>query len=171
VTTGIFVNARAPPASIRAGPPAPKDCVGTGYNSSSLLWFTLSHGIVNEVYYPRVDRPNTRDLQFLITDGKTFLPRGEARSWRMPSNTREHGVPLCRLTNTDPPGALQIVKEVIGDPHTSVLLMHTRLEILHRNGAASCLYALLAPHLDGSGKSNSAQWSDTAGPETGAGRA
>ena len=140
-----------------------KDCVGTAYNSSSLLWFTLSHGIVNEVYYPRVDRPNTRDLQFLITDGKTFCHE-EKRDLAHALEYPEHGVPLCRLTNTDPQGRYQIVKEVIGDPHTSVLLMHTRLEILHRKWRGKLrLYALLAPHLDGSGKSNSAQWSDTAG--------
>jgi glucoamylase len=35
-------------------------------------WFTLSHGIVNEIYYPHVDQPNTRDFQFLISDGETF---------------------------------------------------------------------------------------------------
>ena len=49
-----------------------KDGIGTAYHTSSRLWFTLSHGIVNEVYYPHVDTPNTRDLQFLITDGETF---------------------------------------------------------------------------------------------------
>jgi hypothetical protein len=32
----------------------------------------LSNGIVNELYYPPVDRPNTRDFQLLITDEETF---------------------------------------------------------------------------------------------------
>jgi len=32
----------------------------------------LSHGIINEVYYPNIDQPNTRDFQFLISDGETF---------------------------------------------------------------------------------------------------
>ena len=44
-----------------------KSGIGTAYNSSSCVWFTLSHGIVNEIYFPHVDSPNTRDLQFLIT--------------------------------------------------------------------------------------------------------
>ena len=35
--------------------------------------FTLAAGIVSEVYYPTIDRPQIRDLQFLITDGKTFF--------------------------------------------------------------------------------------------------
>jgi len=37
---------------------------------SCRLWFTLSHGIINEIYYPTVDQPNTRDFEFLISDGK-----------------------------------------------------------------------------------------------------
>jgi glucoamylase len=40
-----------------------KDGLGTAYHTSSRLWFTLSHGIVNEAYYPYVDTPNTRDLK------------------------------------------------------------------------------------------------------------
>src|SRR5204863_468740 len=49
-----------------------KEGVGTAYHTSCRLWFTLSHGIVNEIYYPHVDQPNTRDFQFLISDGETF---------------------------------------------------------------------------------------------------
>jgi len=49
-----------------------KEGVGTAYHTSCRLWFTLSHGIVNETCYPQVDQSNTRDFQFLITDGETF---------------------------------------------------------------------------------------------------
>ena len=35
----------------------------------SRLWFTLGFGIVNEVYYPRVDTPQIRDLGFIVGDG------------------------------------------------------------------------------------------------------
>src|ERR1700730_7400763 len=34
--------------------------------------FTLGFGIVNEVYYPRVDIPQIRDLGFIIADGEGF---------------------------------------------------------------------------------------------------
>jgi hypothetical protein len=50
-----------------------KDGVGTAYSASSRVWFTISHGILNEIYYPTIDRPQVRDLQFLITDGQTFF--------------------------------------------------------------------------------------------------
>ena len=47
--------------------------VGTAYSAASRIWFTLWNGIITEVYHPTVDRPQVRDLQFLISDGKTFF--------------------------------------------------------------------------------------------------
>src|SRR4030095_8615166 len=35
-----------------------KEGVGTAYHTSCRVWFTLSHGIVNEIYYPHIDQPN-----------------------------------------------------------------------------------------------------------------
>jgi hypothetical protein len=45
-----------------------KEGLGTAYHTSC----TLSHGVVDEIYFPTTDQPNTRDLQLLITDGETF---------------------------------------------------------------------------------------------------
>ncbi|MGB7131176.1 MAG: hypothetical protein WBD59_10220, partial [Candidatus Sulfotelmatobacter sp.] len=50
-----------------------KSGVGTALNQHSKVWFTLSHGILNEVYFPRVDQACTRDCGFLVTDGKSFF--------------------------------------------------------------------------------------------------
>src|SRR5207237_9589693 len=36
------------------------------------LWFTIGGGIINEVYYPRVDLPQIRDLGFIVADGAGF---------------------------------------------------------------------------------------------------
>ena len=52
-----------------------KDGVGTAYAASSRIWFTLWNGVITEVYYPTVDHPQIRDLQYLVTDGKvSFFP-------------------------------------------------------------------------------------------------
>ena len=140
-----------------------KDGVGTAYHTSSRLWFTLSHGIVNEIYYPHVDKPNTRDLEFLITDGATFCHE-EKRDLDHLVEYPEQNALLYRLTNSDRGGRYRIVKEIIGEPHSPVLLIHTRLEILDPKLRGKLrLYALLAPHLDGTGKGNSATWRDTEG--------
>jgi glucoamylase len=134
-----------------------KDGLGTAYNTSSRIWFTLSHGIVNEIYYPYVDTPNTRDFQLLITDGETFCHE-ERRDLDHRTEYPEENALLYRLTNTDRGGRYRIVKEIIGEPHTSVLLVHTRVEILDKSLEGKLkVYALLAPHLNGSGQGNSAE--------------
>lgn len=39
-----------------------KSGVGTALTAMSRTWFTLSHGILNEIYYQRPDLACTRDL-------------------------------------------------------------------------------------------------------------
>jgi glucoamylase len=122
-----------------------KEGVGTSYHTSCRLWFTLSHGIVNEIYYPHVDRPNTRDFQFLITDGKTFCHE-EKRDLDHGVEYPERDCPFYRLTNSEPRGRYRLVKHVLTDPHHSVLLVQTKVEVLDEslNGKLR-LYSLLAP--------------------------
>ena len=48
-----------------------KDIVGCALGPSR-IWFTLGFGIVNEVYYPRIDIPQIRDLGFIVGDGHGF---------------------------------------------------------------------------------------------------
>jgi hypothetical protein len=49
-----------------------KDGIGTAYHTGRRLWFTLSQGVVSEIYCPTVDTPTTRELHFLIIDGESF---------------------------------------------------------------------------------------------------
>ena len=46
--------------------------VGTAYSTSSRVWYTLDFGCVTEVYYPTIDTPQIRDLQFL-KQGDSFI--------------------------------------------------------------------------------------------------
>lgn len=54
-----------------------KSGVGTSFDRVSRVWFTLSHGILNEVYYPRLDQACTRDMGFIVTDepGPPYVTR------------------------------------------------------------------------------------------------
>jgi glucoamylase len=123
-----------------------KEGVGTAYHTSCRLWFTLSHGIINEIYYPRVDHPNTRDFQFLISDGETFCHE-EKRDLNHLVEYPERDCLFYRLTNSEPQGRYRIIKQVLTDPHRSVLLVHTRLEVVDESLRGKLrLYALLAPH-------------------------
>src|SRR6266513_2728266 len=137
-----------------------KEGVGTAYHTSCRVWFTLSHGIVNEIYYPHVDKPNTRDFQFLISDGETFCHE-EKRDLNHQIEYPERDCLFYRLTNSDPDSRYRVVKHVLTDPHLSVLLVHTRLEVFDESLRGKLrLYALLAPHLAGFGAGNSAWCSE-----------
>src|SRR5215472_713230 len=141
---------------------AVKDAIGTAYSASSRLWFTCSHGIVNELYHPTIDHPQVRDMEFLVTDGETFTH--EEKRDLLSAFEYIHCETLgVRYVNSDPDGRYRLIKEVICDPHHSVLLTHVRLE-----GDADLIdrlkvYALLAPHLDGGGEGNSGRAVDVAG--------
>src|SRR5580658_2474873 len=50
-----------------------KTGVGTALSMRSHLWFTLSHGILDEVYYPRVDQACLRDMGMMVADGRSFF--------------------------------------------------------------------------------------------------
>jgi glucoamylase len=140
-----------------------KEGIGTAYHTSCRVWFTLSHGILNEVYYPSVDCPNTRDLQFLITDGTTFCHE-ERRDLNYQIEYFEKGVLGYRLTNSEPSGRYRLIKEVIADPHSSVLLMRTRVEIPDKTLEGKLkIFALLSPHIKGLGQDNNAGLHDVNG--------
>src|ERR1700722_7027833 len=50
-----------------------KSGVGTAPTARSRVWFTRSHGILNEIYYPRIDQACTRDFGLIVTDGHSFF--------------------------------------------------------------------------------------------------
>ena len=140
-----------------------KEGLGTAYHTSCRLWFTLSHGIVNEIYYPHVDQPNTRDFQFLISDGETFCHE-EKRDLDHKIEYPERDCPFYRLTNLERNGRYRLVKHVLTDPHRSVLLVHTKLQVLDKTLRGKLkVYALLAPHLGRHGAGNSGCCSEISG--------
>lgn len=127
--------------------------VGTALNLHSRVWFTLSHGILNEVYYPRVDQACTRDLGFIVTDGQGFFSE-EKRHCTFQNVPLEPGIPVFRLTNTEIHGRYEIEKEVLTDPYRNVVLQKVRFVPLQGKLQDYRLYALLAPHLANCGYGN-----------------
>ncbi len=106
-----------------------KSGVGTAADSGSRVWFTISHGIVNEVYYPDVDQANIRDLGFLVSDGSDFFSE-EKRDAQSKTSSVAPGVPGYQLVNTCNQGRYRIHKVVLTDPHRDVLLQQVRFEAL-----------------------------------------
>ena len=139
-----------------------KDAVGTAYAASSRIWFTCAYGVLNEVYHPTLDRAQVRDMEFLVTDGESFVHE-EKRDLHSTFEYIHEEALGVRYTSRDPEGRYTLTKEIICDPHHAVILNHVRIE-----GDADLLprlkvYALLAPHLDGGGAGNSARAVDIAG--------
>jgi len=128
--------------------------IGTAYSASSHLWFTIWNGIVTEVYYPTVDRPQLRDLQFLVTDGKTFFHEEKRDLTARMERISDHALGY-RCTNADPDGRYTITKEVIGDPHLPCLLQRTQITGKDSAFLAGLkIFALCAPHLEIGGAGN-----------------
>jgi glucoamylase len=133
-----------------------KDAVSTAYAASSRVWFTVSHGTLNEIYFPTIDRPQTRDMELLFTDGESFFHE-EKRDLTYDFHYVDKDAPAVRVVGTDPRGRYTVTKEMVADPHHSVVLMKVKItgdeEVLSR---MKC-YPLLAPHLNGGGAGNSAR--------------
>jgi glucoamylase len=139
-----------------------KDGVGTAYSASARVWFTLWKGILTEVYYPTVDRPQLRDFQLLITDGRSFFHEEKRHLRSRWERLSDHTLGY-RAINSDPEGRYEIVKEIITDPHQCCVLQ--RVELLGDEGFLSGLrlYALCAPHLEVGGWNNNGYVTEVAG--------
>jgi glucoamylase len=118
----------------------------------------LSHGICNEIYFPRMDQACIRDMGFIVTDGATFFSE-EKRDAQSEVHWLADGVPAFGLVNTSRDGRYRIEKQIVTDPDRDTLLQ--RVTFIPRQGALSDyrLYALLAPHLGNQGSGNCA-WVD-----------
>jgi glucoamylase len=141
-----------------------KNGVGTAYSATSCVWFTLWNGVVTEAYYPTIDQPQIRDLQYLVSDGESFFHE-EKRHLRTETRRLAHHALAYRVTNHDPQGRYRIVKDVITGPHLPCILQRTRIDGEEHFVSQLRLYALCAPHLQVGGKGNNAFVLRTAGRE------
>ena len=92
-----------------------KSGVGTSLNSSSKVWYSINHGILNEIYYPQVDQACTKDLSLIVTDGKEFFSEEKHHTTHHIKHI-SNGVPGYHLTNTCKSDNYRIEKEIISDP-------------------------------------------------------
>jgi glucoamylase len=130
-----------------------KTGIGTALNLHSRVWFTLSHGILNEIYFPRVDQACIRDFGLIVTDGGQFFSE-EKRHCTFENAPIEPGVPVYELVNTHMEGRYRIEKEVLTDPVRNVVLQKVRFVPLQGKLSDYRVYALLASHLANFGYGN-----------------
>lgn len=133
-----------------------KDAVGTAYSTASRLWYSVANGVLTEMYFPTIDSPQVRDLQYLITDGETFF-HDERRHTRTQTDCLGSAALGVKITNFDEEGRYSIEKTIIGDPHLSNLLVHTKFNIAPEWLGRLHVYVLCAPHCKIGGWHNNGQ--------------
>jgi glucoamylase len=139
-----------------------KSGVGTALGQGSRVWFTVSHGILNEVYYPGVDSACTRDVGLIVTDGGSYVSE-EKRHAHSEVSLVARGVPAYHLRNRALDGRYQIDKDILCDPATDVVLQRVRFSPLQGSVADYRLYVIVAPHLNNHGAGNTAWVGDYKG--------
>ncbi|HEV7226277.1 MAG TPA: glycoside hydrolase family 15 protein [Pirellulales bacterium] len=132
---------------------AAKTGVGTAIGADSEVWFTLSHGIVTEVFYHFIDSACLRGMGFVVTDRKDFFS-DELHDADSKVSYVAEGVPAFRLANRARDGRYEIEKTVLADPRRSTLLQQTRFAALQGDLADYALYVLVEPHLGNQGAGN-----------------
>ncbi len=126
-----------------------KDIVGCSLGPSR-IWFTLGFGILNEVYYPRVDTPQIRDLGFIIADDQGYWVEAK-RLDNYKLRSAAPGIPAIEVVHEHQRFTLHL--RVTPDPERDVLLIAARLS----GDETFKLYVLLAPRLGTRGYENIAQ--------------
>lgn len=126
--------------------PANKDMVGTALGSSR-LWFTIAEGIITEVYYPRIDIPQIKDLGFIIADDQGFwveLRQNGEYTVSLP----KQGIPAVTIVHRHP--RFTFTLRICPSQQRDTLLLQCQLE-----GDQSLRpYALLATRLGGDAENN-----------------
>ena len=142
--------------------PANKTGFGTSYTTASNVWFTLQGGRLSEVYYPRLDTPSVRNLDFVVTDGQSFAVRAQDASTSLtrlvnPDQRREelHGWRkdgddpnslTYQIVNTDTANRWRLTTTFVTDPSRPTLLID--VEFISLNGQPYQLYAVYQPQLN-----------------------
>lgn len=119
--------------------PAAKDAIGTALGTSR-LWFTVAHGIVTEVYFPRPDIPQLKDMGFIIADSLGFWV--EVR--RLDNYTvawQDEIIPAITITHRH--ARFTLTLKLCADPERDVLLLDFELT----GDAGLQLYVLAAPRI------------------------
>ncbi len=132
-----------------------KNGIGTALSPASRVWFTHSHGILNEVYFPDVDQACTRNMELLVTNGRDFFSE-EKRDTRSTIVAAEGNLPSHHLRNTCLQNRYTIDKTIIADPLHDVILQRILFSATAGRPEEYHLYALLAPHLGNFGAGNTA---------------
>jgi glucoamylase len=157
VTTAAYAAGEAPgaPGGGSSWTTGDKLAIGTAAASGSKVWFTVARGVTSEVFYPRADVPDVQDLQYVVTDGSTFVDLERDATTHAVSMLDEQALEYT-VTNTAASGRYRLTNTYVTDPARATLMVRTRFQSL--DGGAYRLYVLYNPSLAGGGAGDTGAW-------------
>jgi len=120
-------------------------------NALSDVLITISHGILNEAYFPDEDIACTRDMEFIVTNGTDFFSEEKRHTDHEITNIRK-GIPAYKIINTCKEKRYRITKVIVADPVRNTILQQVKFESLKNEDLH--LYAIISPHLNNKGNDN-----------------
>ena len=141
--------------------PADKSGFGTSTTATSKVWMTVQrHGGLGEIYYPRIDSPEARALQFVVADrgAHSAVRAGDAADAQ---TTLTDGNSLSyRQTFTERSGRWRLTADYVTDPARASVLVS--LDFVSLNDGRYDLYLLYDPALSNSRTDDSGHTDGTA---------
>ncbi|HNB69791.1 MAG TPA: glycoside hydrolase family 15 protein [Acidobacteriota bacterium] len=128
-----------------------KTGLGTSLSVRSKVWFTLADGQLTEVYYPRLDVANLRNLDFIITDTKGYRRLESLHAVRRETTwTDKNSLSFTQITSDG--ARWELTKTYTTDPNRNTLLVQVNFRPLEKNDKRPYqIYALIDPSISNSG--------------------
>ena len=144
--------------------PADKHGFGSAIGPESPAWFTLRSAELSEIYYPDLSTPSFRDLEFAVTDGRSFLDRETDAAVRSEVEALPGALAFRQTTET---ARWKLTKTWVTDPRRATVLADVRFQARTRRPLEVYLLADPAPGNDGNDDRGAAgdgallAWDDT----------
>ena len=137
-----------------------KEGIGTSTTGASKIWYTLTGGTMSEVYYPNGQTPNTRELDFAVTDGSSWTQLETDPSVDRTVKLVDPKSLTYQQISTDRAGRWQLTKTYITDPDRASVLLDVTFKAF-KVGTYQ-LFTLYDPSLAGDSGNDSGSTSGSA---------
>jgi glucoamylase len=125
--------------------PADKSGFGTARTTASKVWFTVQReGGLGEIYYPGIDSPAARALQFVVSDRRGHAVRADTAA-NVRTTMTDHRSLSYRQTFTERSGRWRLTATYATDPARAGVLID--LSFAAAGGRPYDLYAVYDPAL------------------------
>jgi len=124
-----------------------QQAIGTAYESGSAaspVWFTVSNGILAQVFYPSPEVSQSRELEFLVTDGSGFFSE-QKNDVRSQVSFLNEGMTV-HIQGQDKQGAYSFEQDIVSDPSAPVVRIKTTF---HWNQPGLRAFVYFKPAMNG----------------------